>query len=273
MKRILLTIILVGSLSGCGIENINNYAPVMYTDDPKEIVGTSAKLSGGVVGDGGSPVKEFGFVYAEHENPTIDDHKIAIGEGIKIFEDYFELFEPGHTYYYRTYGINDYGVGYSKQVIFSTTDEVPCNPEKNNAFSYYWEDYDFTFDLDVTLTGVDYDNDNLEEYGSGNLQFYAESETWDHAHRSFILQFLEYDKKLPKTGVYTTIEEFTSTEEISDNKVRLLASDYSNWDSAHAEMPSGQQIYVKNENGIITFIFCDISLGGDIVNGKFTYNP
>lgn len=270
MKRLLFAFILSYSFLGCSVENINVYTPVMYSDQPEDVLGTSAKLGGGVVSDAGSPVTEFGFVYSEHENPTIEDHKVVIGQGINTFQSSYELFEPSHTYYFRTYGINQTGVGYSPAVSFTTSDEVPCVPEKDNFITYYWDYYNMNVALNVYENGLDYDN--LQGFGPGNLQFYARAKTWDDARRAFTLQFKETDKKLPKTGVYTTVDEFEFNDDFSENKVKFLYSEYDVWGTG-AEIYSGQKIYVRNENGVITFIFCNITLGEDIINGTFTYTP
>ena len=42
----------------------------------------TADLESSVEDDGGKPVTEYGFVYATHENPTIDDEKVIMGGGL-----------------------------------------------------------------------------------------------------------------------------------------------------------------------------------------------
>lgn len=270
MRKIYLLVFAITSVIGCQVENINYSTPIMSTNGPENVMGTSAQLGGAIVSDGGKNIIEHGIVYSMDDNPDVNDTKIQINNGTKVFSDYYNIFEPSKTYYYRSYGINEEGIGYGALYGFTTTDEIACSYEEDNYFDFYWAEHDMNLDLTAQETGVDYED--LLSFGSGNLQFYTVAQSGGGLQYGIMVQFLEINKEFPKSGTYTTIDEFNSAGPYSDNKVRVI---YNPWGvNTHGNtIASDQIIYVENENGKVTITFCDVQLDSNIINGKFTYQP
>lgn len=83
-----------------------------------------ASCNGNVTDDGGSTVSQRGVVYSTSSNPTTADLNVISGSGTGAFTcDLFSL-TPRTTYYVRAYAINNDGVGYGNEQVF-TTNGIP----------------------------------------------------------------------------------------------------------------------------------------------------
>jgi hypothetical protein len=264
MKRILFLLSLTGLLAGCAVENINYITPVMVTYMPENVQTRSASLGGIVLGEGGKDVTEYGLVYATTNPPTTADNKIAKGSRIGDFYDTYEnIFQPETTYYYRSYGINEVGTGYGETYSFTTQGLPACNPAQNNKINTgIW------FNT-ITINDVDKHIGN-ETLGDGNIEFEA---TGSSTGIRIFLSFNEINRRLPLTGTYTIKYGFDSQSPPSVGEVEVFLWNYaSQIGGAEAELE--QKIYVENNNGVLTFIFCDIRFNEYYtLNGKYTYTP
>ncbi len=84
------------------------------------ITKTSAVVGVHVVSDGGFNITERGIVYHRNPEPTIDNNKIAKGDGIGSFTVDITGLMPRQQYYVRGYAINSEGIAYSGQMAFTT---------------------------------------------------------------------------------------------------------------------------------------------------------
>lgn len=257
MKKIFLSFVAATVAASCSVENIVTDTPEMITYEPQNILTTSASIGGMTLSEGGKPVTEYGIVYALHESPTTADSKIAVGERIGDFYINVEDFEPATTYYYRSYGINEIGTGYGETFNFTTQEEAPCQPVQDNFID--------TGLYTMTVNDVDKRLDNWD----GNVRFETTS---NNINTRIELRFNEIDRRLPLTGTYTIGYSFESQEALSQGKVLVSLHGYLGWEWAGAIGVPGSEIYVENNDGVITFIFCDLVLSNDYtLNGKFTY--
>lgn len=115
----------------CQIENYVFLKPVMVSNEPTNILGTSAEVSGYVLGEGGKNVSEYGAVVSLNNPPTINDIKVKYGERKGSFTEIIENLKIGSTYYYSAYGINEEGTGYGDVFKFTTNSKPKCSPSKN----------------------------------------------------------------------------------------------------------------------------------------------
>lgn len=261
MKKIS-TLFLILILTGCEIENINYLTPVVLSYEPENILTNSASLGGEVGSEGGKKITEYGIVWSKTEHPTTSDNKII--EGTRIGETFknYSVFEGNTTYYYRFYAVNEIGTGYGKEFSFKTMAEAPCNPAINNKVSLMGNT---NF---INITYVEMTNESLG-FDEGNIEF--EASTYTTAR--FFVQFNEYNQRMPLTGIYTVVSgDFGNGRNLSTGEAKLFIQDYglSGYGGATAE--AGTKFYVKNENNIITIIFCDTPVGKKYnLNGKFSY--
>ena len=99
--------------------------PVVATDTTADITASTAHCVGQVLDAGKSTVTERGFVYSTMQYPTVNDHKVEFGTGLGSFEGTLEGLSFNTTYYVRAYARNGVGVGYGRQLVFTTLDGLP----------------------------------------------------------------------------------------------------------------------------------------------------
>lgn len=257
MKKIILSLLGITLLTGCGVENINYTTPDMITYEPENVLTTSASLGGYALFEGGKNITEYGIAYSTGENPTVNDNKVAVGSRKGEFFNSYDIFTPGTTYYYRAYGINEVGVGYGETYSFTTQEPAPCNPTQNNRV-----------DTGVNSFTVNSVQKEILPY-DGNLEF----KTFANASTTVItLTFNEIDRRLPLTGTYTAVHGFDTLSPLSQGEVAVSIVGYIGWEMASAIAEPGTKIYVENNNGNVTFKFCTLEMSNYYtLNGKFTY--
>ena len=91
----------------------------------KSIISITAMggVSGGTITiSGGGTISDKGICWGEFENPTVNDNKISAGTGIDAFYSAISLLKPNTTCYVRAYAVNEIGIAYGDQKIFTTLD-------------------------------------------------------------------------------------------------------------------------------------------------------
>jgi uncharacterized protein (TIGR02145 family) len=82
-------------------------------------------LSGGeITTDGGTEIVAKGFCWSDQPNPDTSDYKTFDGIGIYDFTSELSNLVPDKTYYVRAYAINNAGIGYGNELIFTAFPEV-----------------------------------------------------------------------------------------------------------------------------------------------------
>ncbi|TQM46800.1 hypothetical protein BDE36_4551 [Arcticibacter tournemirensis] len=111
---------------GIGYGNLDSFKtappviPSVTTTDVVNIGGTSATGRGNVTGNGGALVNERGFCWNTTGNPDINGDHAASGSGTGAFSGGLTGLTPNTKYYVRAYAINDVGIAYGNEVVFST---------------------------------------------------------------------------------------------------------------------------------------------------------
>jgi hypothetical protein len=82
---------------------------------------SSAGLTGFVLEEGGAPVTARGMVWADHYDPTLEDHTLSSDAGTGSFSLELEGLMEGETYYVRTFATNSAGTSYGNCVSFTFT--------------------------------------------------------------------------------------------------------------------------------------------------------
>lgn len=262
MKKISLLFLLL-FLNGCEIENINYLVPIVLTYQPENVSTNSASLGGEVGSEGGKKITEYGIVWSKSANPTVSDNKIVEGSRIGITFKTYSLFEANTTYYYRFYAINEVGVGYGEEYSFKTTMEAPCNPTVNNRISLK------SSLSTIDINGVEVRNPSWA-FDEGNIEFKTNSYS---STVRIVVQFNEHNQKAPLTGVYKVVlGDFGNNINLSTGEAKLFIENYGGYPGG-ATAAEGTKFYVKNENNVLTIIFCDTPVADKyILNGKFSYS-
>lgn len=261
MRKIIITLFSSVLFYSCQVENINYSAPVMLTYEPQNVMTTSASIGGETLGEGGKDIVEYGLVWSTINPPTINDNKIVKGSRLGTFYDNYSVFSPETTYYYRAYGINETGIGYGQTFNFTTQGSPLCNPEIDNSI------YTGIWFNTIGIYSIDLWKGN-DTWGDGNVEFEAYSGS---SGIRIFASFNEIGQRLPVTGTYKVVSGFDFQSPQSSGEVELFLYNYSS-EIGGAEAVWGQNIYVENNNGKVSIIFCDTEFNQYYkLNGKFTY--
>ena len=85
------------------------------------MIGANSAFCGGtIINDGGGFITESGVVYSTDSNPTTNNNKIAIGNGIGIFTYELTGLTTNTSYHLKVYAINSVGTFYGEEVVFTT---------------------------------------------------------------------------------------------------------------------------------------------------------
>ncbi|WP_281232529.1 hypothetical protein [Flavobacterium gelatinilyticum] len=262
MKKVFLLFLLV-VLNGCEIENINYSVPIIFSYEPENVQTTSASLGGEIASEGGKKISEFGIVWSKSANPTVNDNKIAEGTGRGETFKTYNIFEPATTYYYRFYAVNEIGAGYGKEYSFTTGEKAPCNPTTDNQIS-----------LSRSLPTISINDVEISNPGwgfnEGNIEFKTSA---SYSTVRIIVQFNEYNQNPPLTGTYTVVSgDFGNNKNLSTGEAKLSIENYGGYPGG-AVAATGTKFYVKNENNVVSIIFCDTPVGENyMLNGKFSHS-
>ena len=100
--------------------------PTVKTSDATDITTSSAKVGGNVTATGGAEVNERGIVWSTSQNPTTENNKVQIGEGLGEFYTTLADLSIATTYYVRAYAINSVGTSYGEEISFTTGSAKPA---------------------------------------------------------------------------------------------------------------------------------------------------
>ena len=93
----------------------------LTTNQASDITTNSATLGGTILSDGGLEVTSRGICYSTSPNPTIESsNKILNGYGLGTFTNSISGLSAETTYYFRSFGTNNFGTFYGAQQSFTT---------------------------------------------------------------------------------------------------------------------------------------------------------
>ena len=135
--------------------------PTVTTIAAMNVTFTSATLGGNVTAENGSSVTERGVCWSTSTNPTISNNKKALGSGTGSFTVNITGLSNKTKYYVRAYAINEKGISYGNEIIFTTLVKG-CLP--------------FTFSVSETKKIY---------FSQGNLQYKANTNMWRFAEHQY----------------------------------------------------------------------------------------
>ena len=89
------------------------------------ITANTAKISAGVLVDGGSTITKRGVCYGESEMPSIEDSVVICEGELGKFTCEISNLNRATTYYVRAYATNSNGTVYSEEISFTTDKTIP----------------------------------------------------------------------------------------------------------------------------------------------------
>lgn len=103
-------------------EPVEPQLPTVQTYQVTDLTENSAIVGGAVTDNGGAEVTEYGIVWDEEANPTVDLPTKTVYSGNATVEYTSELtgLKAATTYYYRAYATNEKGTSYGEELSFTT---------------------------------------------------------------------------------------------------------------------------------------------------------
>ena len=92
--------------------------PIVSTSSVTNVDYTSVVVEGMLLDDGGYSIDEYGFCYATHSAPTINDVKIISNMGVELFRCTLNDLQEETTYYICAYATNKIGIAYGEVISF-----------------------------------------------------------------------------------------------------------------------------------------------------------
>jgi uncharacterized delta-60 repeat protein/uncharacterized repeat protein (TIGR01451 family) len=111
--------------------------PTITSQSISSVTISSAVAGGNISDDGGAFVTARGVCWSTSSNPTIANNKTNDGTGMGDFTSYITELFPNTTYYVRAYAINNIGIVYGNEVIFTTSVGTGFNLSLKNNISIY----------------------------------------------------------------------------------------------------------------------------------------
>lgn len=258
MNRISFILLLVFSVlfSSCEVNNTVYIKPVMKTYEPENILSNSVKLSGNTIGEGGTQIHEYGFVYGTNFPPTINDIKHIEGSGLGSFSKTYLDLNANTTYYCAAYGINDQGVGYGDIWEFTTNLEPTCQPVNN----YFQTTSGLTIpNGNISYTTLDDDSNLGGDYHMKGKKgsFSSSVEIEVHLDGSF-------EELL--TGAYPIISDLDFAFQ-TPNKAAVLLRYYGSY--FRPINYENSYVFIHKEGNTATITLCDVEFSGSINNNNY----
>ena len=115
-------------------------SPVIYTRQVADIDFTSARVLATVKTESGPVLQERGVCYSQSANPTVEDTKVASGNGVGDYSCMLLYLEEGTEYHVRAYAVNDQGVFYGEDLSFTTLARTyhECHEYVDLGLSVMW---------------------------------------------------------------------------------------------------------------------------------------
>jgi uncharacterized protein (TIGR02145 family) len=101
------------------------FPPGVITASVDEITGTSARVGGKIMDNGGAEITERGVFWGTSENPESSGTKLESGSGNGIYYEVLSGLTPGVKYYVTAYAVNTAGRAYGEETFFTTQISMP----------------------------------------------------------------------------------------------------------------------------------------------------
>ncbi len=125
-----------------------NVTPILTTTPVTSITGNSAVSGGNISYDGGSSVYARGVIWSTSPNPSFENYMNYTdnGTGVGEFVSNITGLDQGVTYYVRAYAINNVGIAYGQQEVFTTA---------QTTFTVYYSNPEFWSNVYIWMWGGD----------------------------------------------------------------------------------------------------------------------
>ena len=111
-------------LPSCDREE-KSYPPGIITASVDEITGTSARVGGKIIDNGGAEITDRGVYWSNSADPESSGTKLQSGSVKETFYENLSGLIPGRKYYVKAYAVNTAGISYGEETFFTTQISMP----------------------------------------------------------------------------------------------------------------------------------------------------
>ena len=183
--------------------------PQISIVDPTEYSASTATIDCEVTFEGGLEVTERGVCYSTTSNPTYSSSKVQNGFGYGVYSCELTNLSENTTYYIRAYAKNAEGIGYSREISFTTRTRT------------YMDGYEYV-DLGLSVKWASYN------IGATKPEEYGDYFAWGETTTKSTYNWSTYkwrngsDNSLTKyntKSIYGTVDNKTKLDAIDDAAV------------------------------------------------------
>ena len=174
--------------------------PQITIANPTKYSVSTATIDCEVTFEGGLEVTERGVCYSTTSNPTYSNDKVQNGSGLGVYTCELSNLSENTTYYVRAYAKNAEGIGYSREISFTTRTRT------------YMDGYEYV-DLGLSVKWASYN------IGATKPEEYGDYFAWGETEPKEVYDWSTYKHC---RGSQTTLTKYNGT---LDNKTKLDAID------------------------------------------------
>ncbi len=179
--------------------------PQITIANPTKYSASTATIDCEVTFDGGLEVTERGVCYSTTSNPTYSSSKVQNGSGLGAYSCELSNLSENTTYYVRAYAKNAEGIGYSREVSFTTRTRT------------YMDGYEYV-DLGLSVKWASYN------IGATKPEEYGDYFAWGETEPKEVYDWSTYKHCRGSNNILTKYNTNSSYGTV-DNKTELDAID------------------------------------------------
>lgn len=123
-RKLYVFLLVIFALPACNSEE-KSFPPGIITASVDEITGTTARVGGKIINNGGANITDRGVYWGNSSDPELSGTKLQSGSGDGTFYETLSGLAPGKKYYVKAYAVNTAGIALGDETFFTTQISMP----------------------------------------------------------------------------------------------------------------------------------------------------